>query len=102
MQKYSAVLKISRFLCMADDVTRVKYVVVRIFYIFHTKLEIQKFDFLAFIFIMLYENMKLYGKNTEKFENGIRNLKKVAEIQVFGTLCDVIILICLSSRIRQK
>ena len=71
---------------MTDDVTRVKYVeVVRIFYIFHTKLEIHKFDFLAFIFIILYENMKLYGKNTEKFENEIRNLKKVAEILVFGT-----------------
>ena len=64
---------------MTDDVTRVKYVVVRIFYIFHTKLEIHKFDFPAFIFIILYENMKRYGKNTEKFENGIRNLKKVAE-----------------------
>ena len=110
MRKYSAVLEISRFLCMADDVTRVKYVVVRIFYIFHTKLEIHKFDFLTFIFIILYENMKLYGKNTEKFENGIRNLKKLAEILVFGILRDVIIpglgqnrLICLSSRrIRQK
>ena len=93
MQKYSAVLEISRFLCVADDVTRVRYVeVVRIFYIFHTKLEIHKFDFLAFIFIILCENMNLYGKNTEKFENGIRNLKKVAEILVFGTLRDVIIL----------
>ena len=83
---------------------------VRLFYIFHTKLEIHKFDFLAFIFITLYENMNLYGKNTEKFENGIKFLKKVAEILLFGPLRDVIIpglgqnrLICLSSRqIRQK
>ena len=30
-------------------------------------------------------------EKTQKFENGIRNLKKVVEILVFGTLCDVII-----------
>ena len=53
---------------MADDVTRVKYAeVVRIFYIFHAKLEIHKFEFLAFIYIILYENMELYGKYTGSF-----------------------------------
>ena len=55
--------------------------------------------------------VSIIWKNTEKFENGIRNLKIVAEILVFGTLHDVIIpglgqnrLIALSSRrrIRQK
>ena len=50
---------------MADDVTQVKHV-VRIFYIFHSKSEIHKFDFLALIFIILYENMKYYEKKTPR------------------------------------
>ena len=111
MQKYPAVLEISRFLCMADDVTWVKYVeVVRIFNIFHTKLEIpynlayrRRSYKGAGAFIILYENMKLYGKNTEKFENGISNLKKVADTLRGAILLGQNRLICLSyRRIRQK
>ena len=109
MQKYSAVLEISRFWRMTDDVTRDKHVeMVRISCIFHTKLEIHKFDFLERILIILYENMKLYGKNTKKSENRIKCLKKIVEILLFGSLRDVIIpglgqnrLIYLSSRRRR-
>ena len=94
---------------MTDDVTRDKHVeMVRISYIFHTKLEIHKFDFLERILIILYENMKLYGKNTNKSENRIKSLKKIVEILLFGSLCDVIIpglgqnrLISLSSQRRR-
>ena len=68
---------------MTDDVTRDKLVeMVRISYIFHTKLEIHKFDFLERILIILYENMRLYVKNTKKSENRIKYLKKIVEILV--------------------
>ena len=74
MQKYSAVLEISRFWRMTDDVTRDKHVeMVRISCIFHTKLEIHKFDFLERILIILYENIKLYGKTprNSKIESNV-------------------------------
>ena len=72
-------------------------------------MKIHKIAFLAFFSLFLYENLQIYGKNTEKLENGVRILKKRAQVPVFDPHHDVMYpgfgqncLVCISSQRRRQ